>query len=70
MVRSSRRDRFFGDELLMSYPVLIFLKDKVNGFREMCLASDFRRVEIVSTFGLPNRAIGVLNKHAIFHCFT
>jgi len=39
-------------------------------FREMCLASGFRRVEIVSTFGLPNRALGVLNKHAIFHCYT
>ena len=39
-------------------------------FREMCLASGFKRVEIVSTFNLRNRAIGVPNQHAIFHCFT
>jgi len=47
-----------------------FFHSSPEAFREMCLASGFRRVEIVSTFGLPNRALGVLNKHAIFHCFT
>jgi len=37
-------------------------------FRQACLASGFRQVEIYSLFDLPNLKLGTNNRHAVFHC--
>lgn len=39
-------------------------------FRQMCLASGFRKVKIYSKFNLKNQKRGAYNHHAVLHCFV
>ncbi len=45
-----------------------FFHFSAESFREALLASGFRRVDMVSRFGLPNRSTGTVNDHAVYHC--
>jgi 2-polyprenyl-3-methyl-5-hydroxy-6-metoxy-1,4-benzoquinol methylase len=39
-------------------------------FKEMCLASGFKKVKIFSEFDLKNKKTGRNNHHTVFHCFV
>ena len=45
-----------------------FFHFSAEAFREALLASGFRKVDLVSLFGLPNRSTGSVNDHAVYHC--